>query len=447
MNLSLRNRTCWGNLRQRWWVPILTISLISHLLIVAKALTGPSRPPMTPDTAIFEYAGWSLIRGVDLYQEFWEVKLPLPYQTTAVFAWMSGGNVLVGHLLAVGATVLASIVSALTIGALAREITDNDSAAVISGLGVFILPGFVYLPALGFKSKYYVLLAGFAAIWLARRNRFVLAGGAAVASVGYYHLAIIFPIIAVGLALQHGGTRDAARTIIGGVGVTIAMVLPIFLSGDIGAMIAESIVIPLLVGEPGQPVLHRILRGGWYFEIGVIGALIGIFGVGCLLTEFDIRETWWIGAGTGWFSVTTLFLDFDHYPDLILPAAFIAIGIGGMVATFSRHGKGNLITGLAATLVLINLMSVIAIGGLTGAYTFDDRQSMDQLQSIPYTIDNTTVARPDVRYLYWNGIESETCHIRLSRTELDWLALSKSPLLDRNCGELGSALEHHATGR
>lgn len=429
-----------------WWQRVVAAGvLVPHLVVFAAVALQPGRLPLRADSGIFEYAGWFVAQGATLYTELWEVKLPLAYQTPAALALLAGGDPLVTHLLNVGLTVAVSVGAAVLVGALVDDITGNGRAAALAGVSVLLLPGYFYLPAYGFKSKFYVVFTGLLAVWLARRGNYAPSGAAAAACVGYYQAAAVFPLVAVGLTFQHGSIRGAARTVAGGVGMTALTVAPVVWAGAGEALVTEAILVPLIVDSGEQAFLQLVVEGVGDFGLAAPAVVVGVAGVALAVRAYGWRETWWIVAGAAWFAFVVFAFDYDNYPDLVPGLVFVAVGVGVVYDRLPSRSCRTLLTLGVTACIVVNLVLVVAMGGLFGGYGITPAEPLSELESTTHETglgDGYAVERPDVRYLFWNGIESETCHVRLSTTELRWIQLTDSPLIDTRCGDLNVALSH-----
>ncbi|MEF8854680.1 MAG: DolP-mannose mannosyltransferase [Haloarculaceae archaeon] len=425
-------------LTKHWRWTLALCLLVAHLSVIARVLLLPGRPPLREDSAIFEYAGWFIAGGGSMYTGLWEAKLPLPYQTTAVTALLSGGNAMVHHLVNVLITVAASVLSGVLVADLASDLTERRSSAFLGGLSMLILPGYFYLPAFGFKSKFFVVFTGLLAIWLTRRRFYALGGAAAAASVGYYQLAAIYPVIVLALAYQRGNFRGATRTALGGLALALVMVLPILFVGAFEAMITETLVIHLVVTESAKGIPYRVLLGGYHFGIAFPLVIGGGYGLWLVVDEYDYRDTWWVLVGAAWFAFVVFFLDYDNFPDLIPGLVFVAIGLA-VLADGLRGERRRWVTAAIAVVVIVNVVAVTGFG-FFGIYPITPAEPLEELESQTYRIQGEEMERPNVRYLYWTQTETDTCHVRLSATELGWLALTDKPFFDTDCGNLRLAL-------
>jgi hypothetical protein len=141
----------------------------------------------------------------------------LSFETTAVLAWVSGGDVRLFHLLCVAATSLAAVGVVVLVGAHVLDRTDDAVAAVTAGLAMDFVVAYHLRAGYGFKTKYFVALAALAAFWFLAHDRPFLGGLAAAAAIGFWQLGVVIPVLAIAVVFQRGTRRDVARIAAGGV--------------------------------------------------------------------------------------------------------------------------------------------------------------------------------------------------------------------------------------
>jgi len=408
-----------------WLVALILVPLGMQLLQVWRLTLGYDRAPMTPDAGIFQQVGWYLTRGGRLYVDVWEPKLPLPFETTAVLALIAGGNMYFYHLLNVLLMILLAIGCVVLVGLLTFRLTADRYASTVAAFSLFLLPGFGVRPIYGFKAKYALLFAGLLAIYLFVTDRPVASGAAAAASVGYWQLGAIFPLVVVGLALQRRSRRAVAAVVSGGVIFTVLMILPVFFVWDAGSqMVAQAAVIPALVGSEA-PVMTKILAGGEHFKWASPFIVVGTSGLVIALKDDLGARDWWLPACALWFGFVVLFVDFDTggYTDLIPGLAFLAMGVGLFATSRSRTDLRVLLGGAVACVVALNLVAFGAVGLVFTPVATPAPESTAELQTNERALELANVPddTPDVRYLYWQRAIPETCHYRLSSNEVRWL--------------------------
>jgi hypothetical protein len=399
------------------------VALAVELLTFGRLVLGADRPPMTPDAAVFQHAGWYLTEGGALYLDVWEPKLPLSYQTTAVLSTLAGGDPLALHLLSTALTMAAAVGTVVLVGLLAHRLTDDVGASVLAGLSLFVLPGFAVRPVYGYKAKYLVLFVGLLCLWLALDDRPFAAGLAGAAAVGYWQLGAVFPLVALGLA-RHD-RRAMGQVVAGGVALTVAMLAPVAASGALEAMVVQTLVVPLSLPE-SAPLLERVLAGGYHFRWGTPFVAAGAVGL-ALLARDHRRRAWWVLVPAAWFAAVVFFVDFETggYTDLVPGLAFVALGLGVLVA---RLRDARLRRGVHVAVAAVVCLNVLAFGGLGvafGAVDTPTAEPMADLATVGGPVAESPYVgadAPTVRHYFWTQSTPETCHYRWSGMELDWLA-------------------------
>lgn len=426
-NSGLLDRFHYGSLREeeRWFSFLVLLPAGLQALQIWRLLTRYERPPMTPDAGIFQHIGWLLTEGGRLYVDAWEPKPPLSFQTTAALAVVAGGDMRVYHVLNIVLMALAAVGIVVLVGLLAYHLTQDRYASALAGLSMFLLPGFVVRPAYGFKAKYMVLFAGLLAIYLAVRDRYAASGVAAAASVGYWQLGALFPLVVVGLAAQERDRRAVAEVVAGGLGFAALMFLPVVALWDSGShMIAQALVIPMLAGGEAS-LLEKLYAGIIHFKWASPFVLLGVYGLWRGVRTTLGRRDWWVVAGAAWFALLVFFVDFDvgGYTDLIPGLAFVALGLGLFAASLTDDRRRSALGYALAAVLVVNFVA-FGGGGLVfsrvetpGPVPMDDLRTNDRAQDLTAVPDDT----PDVRYLYWQRSRPETCHYRLSLMEVNWL--------------------------
>ncbi|MFB6295636.1 MAG: DolP-mannose mannosyltransferase [Halobacteriales archaeon] len=423
-------RSAGDRIRRRWVATLLAVGLLAHLRVLWPVFRYP-RPPITADAAVFEHAGWYITRGGRLYLDVWEPKPPLPYETTAVLALVAGGDASLYHALSVALTVGASIGVMLLLGALTHRITDRPDAALLAGSAVLVLPGYFYLPALGFSAKHVTAFAGLLAVYLALDDRPFPAGVAAAASAGYWQPAVVFPALAAGITLQRGSWRAVVRVCLGGALAAAVMLAPVVYWGAIPAMIAEAVVVPLVVPEPGS-LVPRLFVGGRDLKSSVPVLAVGAAAILLALRKPHREAWWWVAAGGAWFGFVAFAVDYDSFPDAIPGLAFVALGIAFLYATHERAA-----TYVAAATALAAAVSVVWLGGfgvLADPLVIPEPPPLSEITPSPIPGDGIV---PDVKVLFWRGEIPSTCHYRMSALERRWLEAAGYA---KECGRLSEAL-------
>ncbi|MFB6298928.1 MAG: DolP-mannose mannosyltransferase [Halobacteriales archaeon] len=429
------DRALWPSLAARWRGVLLFVGLTVQLYSTWRVIPplGPNTRPWLLDSLIFEYVGWSLTTGHRLYIDLFALKPPLAFELPAVMALLTGGDPLWQHFLAVAVTNTAVIASALLIGLLVYELTDNGHAALVAGLTLFAMPAFHWRAAFGFKAKHFVMVCGLLGIYLERRDRPVAAGIAAVFSTGFWQLGAIFPAIVAGLTVQRDDRRYVRDTVVGMLAGGLLMLAPVVAWGAVPAMIVEAVFVPLLVTET-HPIFSRLEFAMSAF--GVVLPLVILAGIGIVRrTWTDLSDTWWVLAGGGWFTVQILVFDLDSYPDLFLLYAFIALGLGLLA--------GNDRTDARAIMCLVVVILMINVGTFGGVLTSNAGFRVNE----PYQLADPDIDwirkpiynRSERQAVFWYRVPTATCRPFLGPTQARYIQLTGGNWSARTCGEFGPA--------
>jgi hypothetical protein len=422
-----------------WLAGLVFLGLGLQVVQILRLIHRFERPPMSPDAGIFQHIGWVLTRGGQLYVDAWEPKLPLPFETTALLAMLSGGDMYLYHVLNVALMSVAAVGSMALIGLLTYRITSDRVPSLFAGFSPLLLPGFLVRPAYGFKAKYLLLFFGLLAVYLLLEGHPLASGVSAAASFGYYQLGVIFPLVVVGLAWQRRGPRTAGKVVAGGAALTLLSFAPVVLAwNSVSQLVAQALVIPAVVGGEA-PLAKKLLAGGVHFKWASPFVLVGGYGFLRSVRGELGRKHWWVTACTVWFGLALFLLDFDvgGYTDLLPGLAFLAIGIGLFADRHSNPEVHRALGGLMAAVIIVNTVALGSFGLVFERVDTREPASMETLatneraQAIETVPDDT----PDVRYLYWNKETAETCHYRLSLTEVHWLQRAGSDI-STDCSDM-----------
>lgn len=420
--------------RPRWVLWLLILAVPSQLLGVWRVLGDVPvgmRPPML-DSIIFEYVGWYLSVGGRLYVDVWEVKPPLPYEITALLAVLAGGEPTTLHWLGVGVSAVAAIGSALVAGAVVKDLTGDEVAAFAAGAALYVLPAFHWRAGYGFKVKYLVPLLLLGSLYLARRDRYGTSGALAGAVAASWQIAVVVPVLAAAESARRGGRAAAGRSVVAAAGVVGLTFLPVVAWGAVEAMVTETLLVPLLVGEDrttlDQLRLARTLLGG-----ALPVAALGIVGI-VLAVRRRPRATWWVAAGTAWFALVVVFVDLDAPPDLFPLMAMLSVGVGLLLGLAGGDQRP------AALLVaIIAVVSVATAGGFGfGA------SPLNQPPPIAYEPDRE-ISPPyspvERAHLFWRPERPETCRVFFGPTQHELVQRTGGELTPATCGEAAPVLE------
>jgi len=403
------------------------VATVSQALGAWRVLARPGWPP-TRDSRIFEFFGWRIARGDRLYLDLWEVKPPLSFEVTAALAWLSGGDVWIYHLLCVAVTGLAAVGSVVLVGAHVRDLTDDGVAAAAAGLAMYVVVAFHIRSGYGFKPKYFVVLAALAAVWLVRRDRPFAGGLAAAAAVGFWQVAAVVPVLVLGLAAQRGSKKAVAWVLVGGAVGAGVMLAPIVYWGATRAMLAQVVAVPL-TAVPGGDVMVRFLKFPRYVSVGDVPFLAGIVGLAWVGLLRDRPRAWWAAVGGAWFLAVALLFDLDLPPDLFPSLAFVALGLGLLLAAVDVRIRRAIVAWTVFALVV----NVAFVGwlppfggpvGITDSPDLADREAIDP----PYNASER-------KALLWYDVEPTSCHVFVAKTEATWIERTGGNRTARTCQE------------
>lgn len=446
-----------------WLAALVAAAVAVQGTALARVLPG-SQPPPLGDSIIFEYYGWRLLRGDQLYVDLWEVKPPTSFQTTAALALLSGGDPIVYHLLTVAATCAVVVGSVALVGVLVERVTGDRRAAVVGGLAVFAHPVVFMRATYGFKSKYLVVLAGLLSVYLLLRDRHLAGGAAAAAATGYWQFGIGFPAVALALGAQRGGRGGVARVVVGGAGFSALTLGPVVVRGNLVPMLSQTVLAPLLVGG-AWPLGRRLV---WLVTLlglpGLAALLLGAGGVALVLTSTDRQRCWWIAAVWGWFLAHLTLVNVDYYGDLVPLMMLNGIPVGVLVARLvewsprgaearphrgTSHGVGRWVEQLTAggrssgdvlpaspaTLVVTALAVVLVANVATlGAALGGEPHPVKNRTAVADPADvSTPYITPEQRALLVEDLPPASCHVFRGTRQRDWVRVTGGSLDATTC--------------
>ncbi|MFB6173892.1 MAG: hypothetical protein ABEI39_04540, partial [Halobacteriales archaeon] len=238
------------------------------------------------------------------------------------------------------------------------------------------------------------------------------AGVSAGASVGFWQLAAVFPVLVLGIALAAGDRRDGYRVALGTVGAAAAMVAPVVLVWDaLGAMVTETVLVPLVVTETGS-IVDRIRLGVRLLGFSLPVVALGAYGVVRAATGEYRAPAWWVPVGALWFGAQILLFDLDSSPDLFAAYPFVALGLG-LLATTERSGRVLLVT-----IVAVAAVNVTMLGGPW--MNLEAFHVNEALRLRPFPGDRVTgplYGQQRRQLAFWHQIPTDHCRIFLGKTQ------------------------------
>ncbi|WP_265110928.1 DolP-mannose mannosyltransferase [Halosolutus halophilus] len=429
------------------WLAILG-SIVAVLFIggfAAYLLT--EWPTIATDPAFFQHTGWYVLEGGVPYLDVWDVNPPVPFGITAALAALSGGNMLVLHGLSVTLTVLVAGASVLLVGWVAYLVTGENAAAVAAGLTMLVVPELFVLPLLGVRAQFYALFFGTLALALALRDRPFLAGAAAALSAGSWQSGVVFAPLVVGMAYQRAGGKNALRAIAGAGVVTGIVVLVFAAAGALVPMVVQTVVAPLIAGSP-YTLAERVYSLLLVFGYGSVLLPVALYGWAHAAVR-DFRGLWWVPTGGLILALQVLFVDLDGATDALLWLAFVAIGVAVAVERVIARRSGPtdrrdhdsirsnpcrwavVVLAVAGLLVLSGLVWNAGSPSLKLTLESMEQEAEPEGEPLPTTPGDADV--PSMQAIYWEQLQPETCHYRLSWNEVRWVAMTDDRLDRQQC--------------
>ncbi len=458
-----RPARAWRFLDRRWQLSLAVVAVGTFLLSFLRVFLSASPPPMTGDAAYWQHTGWYVASGATPFVDMLAGKL-LSLETVTVLGFLSGGNMYVLHVLSVLLTSAVVIGTVMLAGYIVHHLTGDGVAAFIAGIGALAFPATHYMPILGFQGKLYALFFGMLGVYLFLKDRPFWSGAAAAAAAGYWQLGIIFPAVIVLLHAQRG-VSGLKKAVGGAAVVTAAAVLPIVLAGLTVPMLVQTVIMPLYGGGgEGTSMLLRLGKLGLLLGYAGIVVALGAYGTGRLWRD-DWKQSWWLPAVLGWFTIQILFIDFDWVPDLIPFTTTAAVGAG--IAVNRAEGRWRAIS--AGGVAVAAAVSILAFGGL-GIVTYPvdspnypvnneagagqqpllpatalavaERAGIPVTISAPGPAEGREEAAPDLPSMtdmYWNQTVPDTCRYRFGRGMQSWMEATNTSWSDP-CGQWPSGL-------
>ncbi|NKE37882.1 DolP-mannose mannosyltransferase [Natronococcus sp. JC468] len=442
--MSVRSRF---QIRDSWLVVLSPIVALLFVKGFAEYLLT-EWPAIATDPAFFQHTGWYILQGGVPYVDVWDVNPPVPFGIAAVLAAVSGGDMLVLHALSSALTTLVGAVSVILVGWVAKLVTGEDAAAIAAGLTMLVVPEVFLLSPEGIRAQFYALFFGTLALALILRDRPFLAGAVAALSAGSWQMGIVFAPLIVGMAYQRNGTKNALSAIAGGSLVAGVVIIVFAAAGALVPMIVQAVRAPLTAGSPntlaeyGYTVLLVLGYGSILLPVAFFGW--GYAGIR------NLRDRWWLPAGGAILTYQVLTIDMDGSTDALLWLAFVALGVAIAVERMikwqptmtARHSNNSPRTASRGWIVGIAIIIVIGLLVPAGIIWHNDspypqstlqtmKEDAEVDEDISITPDDADV--PSMQTIYWEQLQPETCHYRLSWNEIRWISITDDQLDTREC--------------
>jgi hypothetical protein len=169
------------------------------------------------------------------------------------------------------------------------------------------------------------------------------------------------------------------------------------------------VVFSAFVSAESLRLVDRLVVGAGALDFAVPIVLGG--GVGALFAN-NYEDATWILGGLLWFGGQVFFFDLDGGADLVPAYVFVAFGLGLLVDQASHRRVKRLALGVTGIAIVMFWWH----GGLSGFV-----QPEQALQ--PETVE----------WLFWNQQFPESCHVRRSKMEIEFVEAAGSSLTDAVC--------------
>lgn len=422
--------------------PLILLSMTVFTISIVRTVTEGYPYPLDSDAALFQHAGWYIINGATPYVDIWDIKPPLTFYTTILFAYLSLRNVVLLHFFSIIFTSLMGVYIVYLVGVITYEITEDTFSSLMAGISPLTVAGFHYLPSLGFRPKYFAIAFGLLGVLFQLRNKPLLSGIFAAGGAGFIQHAIIFAISSLLIAGKYEYKR-IVRTLGGMFLITILSIFPILVFGDIKTMLVEVIVAPVSTSEPTGvfEIVRNFGKGLVYTGYSSIVIVVGILGI-ILGTVKQSSKYLWVSVGAIFSAIQIFILDFDSYPDLFYGLVFISIGVGIAIDESSRKPRA-IAGGIVISVLLLSTLFLGGFGLVTNetVYTQSLDDSLESSDTIIHTLvtnmedyfgaehmrsddrarSHSVTTYTPIQELYWAKQVPSSCHYRLSNAEQLWM--------------------------
>ena len=265
---------------------------------------------------------------------------------------------------------------------------------------------------------------GLLAILLILNDKFVLSAVSGAIAAAFWHIALIFCVVPILYIIKDRQWKKFAKTSIIILLLITIILLPIIASNATNQLVAEVIIAPFLIPEAIK-IYDRLENLRFILKFSIIPLSLGIVGFLLAFTEEKYGKPYWLMILSAWFFFQVFLLDFDGPPDLFAWFTILTIGTG-----FTLDHR---------PVIQWPMVSIVSAGVLVMSIW---------LGYVLYTGDTTawpgfgqeisTGGNPSVSHLnetYWNKTKSESCHIRLSGLEKNFINHVEETRSSTKCGK------------
>lgn len=383
---------------------------------------GPPLPHN--DSVILEYVGWFVANGNTLYTDIWEIKPPLAFFPSYLFAQVTGTNMYAHHMLGIATTALGLVVTVALTARIVGTLTESPVAGLAAGLTFFVLPDLFYLPWLGYKAKMMVYVFGLGALDRAVHDRHFTSGLLAGIAVGFWQLSVLFPLLTTIFALRRRSLAVLKRHVAGGAAAVGIIGASLLLYADVGGFVAEVLLGPLVLQSETAPFDPRTYFLFFHNDLGRWVTLLGATGLGVALVDAKRSPAWPLAVGGVLVTLVVVFIDFDGLWDMVYPLVFTALGVGFLVSYLPRR------VGVALIVVFALVMAPMFA---PSEFIRQDPVEMESSDGLPPALDS------EREHVYWTAQSVESCRFFGGGTQQSILKYypDADSLAEAPCGDAG----------
>lgn len=427
---------------------LLSIPLANSILgnnIADEQAVASERPDVFKDAAFWQWAGWRISEGDKPYQDIFEIKSPMTLLFPALLAAISGSDMVLLHFMSTLSTILMAVGTVSLVGVLVYKLTDHRESAVFGALSTLTYVTFLYRPSLGFAPKYFVLFFGLLSLVCVLEDRWLLAGVFSVLSTSFWQFGLIFPLVVLAKSIHR---FDDFKFVIGGMlSATLAVFLPLILTGTLTNMIVGAIISPLSTSGSDISIFNIF----WHMKYSLVLFLL-IF-VGFIYDNRILFKSKWLLAVSLWFGGQLLFMDYDGFIDLITLMPVLAIYSGISFHSVSDNFRR------AFSVVLSLLLVLSLLGGGLGVF-YEEYKPLDSGDGKGVLVEdlqdfknnflgqgdkNTPTSKKSEVYdpfneklIFWGMKNIESCYVMRGGQQSRWIAEINKTENATQCGEIGS---------
>jgi hypothetical protein len=275
-----------------------------------------------------------------------------------------------------------------------------------------------------------VLLALY--LQLKERPRPFLSGAFSVAGAFFWLPGAIFVAITLAQSRLSSKPRNTRLTALGMALSGLLIILPVVDWGVVEPMVLEVVLVPILTPEK-QYFLHRVMKLVFHLRASAGPVLLGTCGLLIAwLARCRLRRSWWLLVGGAWFAIQLMLFDYDSQADLFLTLLFSSFGMSLLIDWLSTREDA----GLAVFIVVLIVLFPVALRGVPWGL-----DNLDRLAGSPASRQETGSrgscgGASGMRHVYWNKVEPEGCHYRLSAMEEQWIRRTGQTGDEQVCGQI-----------